>query len=218
MRRRSAFTLIEMVLCVALTAIVIGVMATLYGFAAVRLSDAYTKTSLYDQMNSVADRIESTIKNARTCSLDVSGNLKCNMPVNGIDSDGDGYFDTYYPDSTDANGMGHYSAGNTVWFYDAGSNAAYGTGSNYVWRAEVPGLTAPTSLNLDHSFGYYYNGNIRYPLVTSTTFVVSPATQTVTFTVTGSVRIGSENFVTTSEDNTNRVITLTRTVCWRNSN
>src|SRR5579862_2787477 len=129
--------MVEMMLTVAPTGIVVGVMATMFGFVSVRLSDSYTKASLYDQVNGVADRIEVSIRNAVTCSSPDAGfSLVCSMPVNGVDTDGDGYRDTYYPDGTDSKGAGTYSVGRYVWFYQAGSGGTFGSGSGQVWRAD----------------------------------------------------------------------------------
>lgn len=206
-------------LSLALTAIVIGVMATLYGFAAVRLSDAYTRSSLSEQVNGVADKIELTIRNAHSCALDPNGNLRCVMPLDGVDSDGDGHYDSYYPFQLDTNGEGLYGSGPAVWFYNAGPDAIYNSGlSGNVWSADMRGSLGltPTPATLDHAFAYYYDGNLRYPLVTGLSFSLNAATHSITYTVSGSTGIGAETSQRTGADTSGRDLSITRTVTWRN--
>lgn len=215
--KRRAFTLIELSITIALTGIVVGVMATMFGFAASRLSDTYTKSSLYNQVNGVADRIEATIRNADSCSTKDSGTtLVCQMPMSGVDSDGDGHNDTYYPDHVDANGAGLYTVGSYVWFYQASSSGSYGAGSGSVWRGEQTGSGTLTRSALDRAFAYYYLTSMRYPLVNSLSFTVNSTAHTVTFSVTGSTRMGAETSVGATDSNSSRTLTLTRTIMWRN--
>jgi len=191
--------------------LVLSAVSATYVFATVRLSDAYTRSSLDDQLNGIANRIEATIRNADTCTVSDGGStLVCGMPVDGIDTDGDGHKDTYYPDGTDANGNGTYTVGNSVWFYQANSTGAYGSGSGYVWRAERSNSGTASLADLDRSFAYYEDRILRYPLVNSVSFSVDASNKTVTFTLAGSTRIGAETS-TGVTDATNG-----RTVEWRN--
>lgn len=214
--RRRGFTLIETVLAVALSAMVIGVIATLYGFATIRLSDAYTKSSLADQLNSFADRLDLTIRNAKTCvSAEGGATLNCSMPTNGVDTDGDGVDDTWYADKSDASGNAQYTAGGHAWFYNAGAVGTYHTGTGNIWTAETVGATAPSAANTDKKFCNYFSGPARFPLVTGLSVTVNAAGHSVTYTLTGSTQIGSEK-AASADDTTSRTVTLTRTVAWRN--
>ncbi|HTQ12171.1 MAG TPA: hypothetical protein VMI31_19060, partial [Fimbriimonadaceae bacterium] len=86
MTRSRAFTMIELVLTVSLTVIVLVAVSGTYVFASVRLSDAYTKSSLYDQIGGIADRIQATVRNADTCATrDGGSTLVCGMPIDGVD-------------------------------------------------------------------------------------------------------------------------------------
>jgi len=209
--------MIELVVTVALTVIVLTAVSGSFVFASVRLSDAYTKSVLNDQMNGIADRMEATIRNAVTCSVSDGGStLVCSMPVDGVDSDGDGYKDTYYPDSTDSGGDGVYSVGDQVWFYQADITGTYDSGSGYVWRAERASGGTAAAGDIDRSFAYYDNRILRYPLVNSVAFTVNATTQTVTFTITGSTRIGAETSAGVTDPSNGRTISLTRTIEWRN--
>lgn len=209
--------MIELLITVSISAIVLGVMTMLFGFASVRLSDTYTQSALYDQVNGVADRIEATIRNADSCAIkDAGATLTCAMPVNGVDTDGDGHDDTYYPDKADKNGTEQYTVGSYVWFYNAGSTGAYSVGSGAVWRAQRVNTATVILSDVDTSFAYYYGSNRRYPLVTSVSFVVNASQRTVTFTVNGSTRMGAELGGSTDGTSLGRTVAVTRTVEWRN--
>ncbi len=209
--------MIELLITISISAIVLGVMTMLFGFASVRLSDTYTQSALYDQVNGVADRVEANIRKADSCaSRDAGATLVCSMPQNGIDTDGDGQKDTYYPDKTDANGAEQYTVGSYVWFYNAGSTGAYSVGSGGVWRSERTTVATVTLSDVDSSFGFYYGSVRRYPLVASASFVVNAALKTVTFTITGSTRMGSESGGNADGTTLGRTVTVTRTVEWRN--
>lgn len=216
--RRRAFTMVELMITIVLTGIVVGTIAGMYGFIAVRLTDSFSQSSVCDQVKSVADTIETSIRNADSCTTaDGGATLICSMPVNGVDTDGDGYNDAYYPDKTDANGVGQYTVGSYVWFFRAGTTGLYHTslGSSLIWRADSTSKTSPKMSENDKSFMVYPGGNLRHPLVTTVAFTVNASSKTVTYTVTGSSRIGSES-TETSDANSSRILAVTRTVQWRN--
>lgn len=211
--------MIELTITVSLTALVVGVVASLYSFVSVRLCDAYTQSLVIDQVNDVADKIEATIRNADSCrTLDAGAILSCSMPKNGVDSDGDGHYDAYYPDKVDAKGEGQYTVGRYYWFFQAGSDGAYqGATTGYIWRADSDSAAKPAKSDVDTDFIYYPGPakKIRNNLVHMVQFAVDDATKTVTYTVTGGSRMGSEN-TDTSDLNASRVVSVTRTVAWRN--
>ncbi|MBS1713116.1 MAG: prepilin-type N-terminal cleavage/methylation domain-containing protein [Armatimonadetes bacterium] len=215
--KRRGFTMIELMMTVALSAMVIGVMAGMYGFTSTRLADAYTKAVLVDQTTDVADRIEASFRNATVCIEQDGGNaVQCLMPANGVDTDGDGHLDTYYPDDNNADGTGAYSAGNYVWFFMAGASSTYKSGSGFLWRAEKSNSSDPSLGDIDRTFSHYYNTRLRYPLVKSVTFTVDMAEHTVTFKVVGTTRLSEESTTNATEDGTIRTMTVKRKVRWRN--
>jgi len=216
MRTRRAFTLIEVVFAMLFTAMVLGAVTSLYAFATVRLSDAYTQSSLYDQLNGMADRMESVLRNAKTAaSADSGATLNVTMPLNGIDTDGDGVNDAWYPNKSDSTGNATQDAGGHVWFYNAGLTGAFKSGSGYIWVAETASSATPTSSNTDKAFCLYYGGKQKFPLVTGLSFTVNSVAHFVTFTLTGSTQIGSEQSAS-SVDTSARSASVTRTVSWRN--
>lgn len=217
MNNRRAFTMIELTITTALTAIVIGAVAMMYSFTAVRLSDAYTQSVVMDQAIDVADRIEATIRNADSCTVKDSGaTLMCSMPKNGVDSTGDGHYDTYYPDKVDPNNEAQYTVGRYYWFFDSNSGNYISASSGYIWRADSTSNTTPKKNEDDLDFFYYPGAaqKMRHPLVYSATFSVNAPASSVTFTVTAGSRMGSEN-TETSDLNASRVYSITRTVQWR---
>lgn len=213
--KRRAFTLIEVTLTVALIATVTGAVISLFGFATVRLCDAYTRVMVSDQINAVADRIESTIREAHSCTISGTA-LVCTMPNAGKDIDGDGHLDLYNPSGIDASGYATYTAGNYVWYYAAGVTGDYGSGSGCVWRAEPTTSASPTMTDLDTSFAYYYGGKAKNPLVSTLTVLVASAARSVTFTVGANGSIGRTVQNLSGDTNAVRSVTVTRTVVWRN--
>jgi len=202
---------------VALSAMVIGAMAGIYGFASTRLADAYTKAVLVDQTTELADKVEATVRNASVCLEQDGGRaIQCVMPANGVDTDGDGHLDTYYPDDNNADGSGAYSNGKYVWFFLAGASSTYGSGSGVVWRAERSDSADPSLGDIDRSFSHYYSSKLRYPLVGSVQFSVDLAERTVTYKVTGTTRLSTDSSSNTSEAATSRSMVVIRKVRWRN--
>ncbi|HVL39513.1 MAG TPA: hypothetical protein VM328_09005 [Fimbriimonadaceae bacterium] len=206
-------TLAETLLCVALTSLVVGTMAAMYGFAAVRLTNAYSTAEVLDQANEVADELERTIRNAKDCEVITSGSsiaLRCRMPEKGVDVNVDGRIDLYDPSLVEL-GIEVYLGGKYVWFYPAGTGATYKSGSGAIWRAEVTGTSDPTSSDLDRKFAYYFDSRRRVPLVTRVDLSVDRSRRLATFTVRGSAPAGAGATGTRS-----KTIQVTRSVHWRN--
>ncbi len=213
--RHRGFTIIEMMITVSVTATVMMAVVSLFGFAAVRLSDAYTQVVVTNQLNSVADSIEATIREAHSCR--VSGTaLVCSMPNAGTDTNQDGHLDSYDPSGVTSSNYATYTVGNYVWYYVAGSAGTYGTGTGYVWRAEPTTAANPTSYDTDSSYGFYYAGNKQFDLVSTLSVVVTSASRSVQFTVGANAAIGRTVQDSSGDSNTMRSPTVTRTVVWRN--
>lgn len=212
---KRGFTMIEMMIVVTLTAMIVGVVASLFAFTSYRLSDSFTQSLVIDQATTVANDIEKTVRNATNCTVrDAGATLVCTMPKTGIDSDGDGYDDTFYPDKTNNKGIEVYSNGDQCWYFNSDANGLYGTGAGMVWKADSTGPGSPAQADNNHAFMRHRGGALRNPLVRSVTFDVNVPSKTVTFTVLSAARMGSTS-ADTSDTKNSRTISITRSVVWR---
>jgi type II secretory pathway pseudopilin PulG len=216
--KTSGFSLAEMLLVTALTAIVLGTVVSLYSFTMTRAARSVSKFTVADQANRAADVMADTVRNAVSCSLVASGNtgLRCLMPEVGTDTTGDGYLDQFRPKGVSRRGIEKYGAGKRVWFYRS-STGAYASTGTILRRAERSDDALPVGGDVDPLFTFYQNTQQNYPLVTNVQWSVDAAKHEVTITVTASSVFYKEAATpggTPSSDT--ETFVAKRTVKWRN--
>lgn len=220
MRKNRGTTLVEMSLALSLTALVLGVLAVLYGFSMERLAHATASFGASNDAFLAADSIGTTVRNAYSCTtvtLNGKTGLKCTMPANGTDRDNDGRLDTYTIASVSRRGLEKVTLGNRVWYYLSDSTGAFGNSGSILWRAERSDDLNPTASNVDSKFTYSSSTKLKYPLITGLTFAVDSTAQTVTFTITSGALTRAERTPGASDANNEKyTYTETRTAYWRN--
>jgi hypothetical protein len=217
---RRGTTLIEMLLVVLLTSMIMGTLATLYSYAMGRAAHSAARYTALEQANTLADAIETTVQQAVSCSIVTSGSfsgLKCIMPIQGVDRNGDGYIDRYSPTGVSRRGAEKFGYGKRVWFYTSNSTGAFTASGTVYWRAERSDDAVPTASDADKSFAYYFNTTTpRFSLVSSVAFSVDASTQLVTCTVNASSRINTERAATGSANELTESATVVKSIYWRN--
>jgi Tfp pilus assembly protein PilV len=219
-RPTRGFTLVELTLVALLTSLVVGAVAGLYVFSAQRTAHAVADETILGQTTTVLQQLEKTISQANTCSAVAVGTgtaLKCIMPANGTDHNGDGYMDSFTPVSASRRCTEHWGQGQRVWFYMSDSTGNPTASGTYVWRAKRNDDTTPTSSDADPTWTFYYGGNARTPLITGFSFTVNSSAQTVAITLTANELARAQRSSSASSDSSqSRSMTVTRTIYWRN--
>lgn len=220
MRKNRGTTLVEMALALSLTAMVLGVLAVLYGFSMERLAHATADFGASNDAFMAADAIGNTVRNAYSCTTVTSNGktgLKCTMPANGTDRDNDGHLDTYTISSVSRRGLEKVTLGNRVWYYLSDSTGAFGNSGTILWKAERSDDLNPTASDVDKKFTYSSTTKLKYPLITGLSFAVDSTAQTVTFTINSGSLIRADRTPGATESNDNLyAYTEARTAYWRN--
>lgn len=218
-RRRRGTTLLELVLVIALQMIVLGAVATLYLFTVQQCGQATAAVGPLEQANAAMDAMTATIRQSMVCAAVKVGSvtgLRCTLPGNAFDTDGDGVADAYAPDKYDANGKATYSKGTRVWYYLADSTGAFGTTGTVLWRATRTDDKNPTAADVDASWSLYYAGKPRYGLIDTLGFTVSGASAYVTVAISASASARAPESSGASADVRDQQITnLSQTASWR---
>ncbi|MEI7986314.1 MAG: type II secretion system protein [Armatimonadota bacterium] len=131
-------TIIEMIFTMSLMVAVIGSTVTLYAFVAIRAGDSVTKYNTYQQTKDLMLAISDVTSNAMSCSNVTIGSvtaLKCKMPNDGTDRDGDGIIDQYKPSGINKLLKETYTAGKRIWFIPSTKPFSLGTTGKYWYRA-----------------------------------------------------------------------------------
>ena len=218
MGKRSGFTLVELSLVLSLTALIIGVLTVVYGYTMERLAHATADFAATDDAYLAANDIGTVIRSAYSCSTVTSNGvtgLKCIMPANGSDKDGDGHLDSWTIASVSRRGLEKWAQGKRVWFYLGDSTGAFGTSGTILWKAERSDDLNPTTSDAITKYAYVTSTRLRFPLISSLSFTVNSAAQTVTFTVVAGSLTRAERTPGSEAANQSYTHTETRTAFWR---
>jgi type II secretory pathway pseudopilin PulG len=138
MHRQRGATLIEMMFTMSLMVAVIGSTVTLYAFVAIRTGDSVTKYNTYQQTKDLMMAFSDVASDAISCTNVTLGSvtaIKCTMPNDGTDRDGDGIFEQYSPSSVNKLLKESYTAGKRIWFFPSSRPYTVGTAGKYWYRA-----------------------------------------------------------------------------------
>jgi len=216
--------MVEMLVATSVFSIVFGIAAMLYVHASWRTANALESNRLMGQVRDLSKYLDNTIRNSNYCQIVTRGlpllgttALECTMPANGATTDQYGTYSSYTASSC-ANGQVHWGTGVNRWFYFADTTGNYANNGNYRWIAEKASGTPAQNGIANFTF---YNGNTNtynWSLISSVTFSVNTANDTVTYTITASDMFANGATLGTSTDTADsRSLTLTRTVYWQHS-
>lgn len=182
---KKGFTLIELLLATSITAMVVGSVASVYLFAATRGSHTMATGETVNQAQKLARTIDGLIANSTKASVIVSGSskgLKCVMPANATDVDGDGVFDTYKP-SKFSGPNARWGAGTRVWVYTADSTGDFLRPGSILWISKRADDLYPTTSDKLGATTYYSNtASLLNNLIDSATWTAN-ADGTITYTI-----------------------------------
>jgi prepilin-type N-terminal cleavage/methylation domain-containing protein len=217
---RRGFTMIEMTLVMALSALILGAVACLYSFTTTRAGTAVASAACQAQAIVVMNEITKIVDMSNICSITTIGAnsaLTCIVPSKTTDFDGDGYPDWATPSSASRRGFDKWGQGYHIYFYTSDATGTPANTGPYIWRAKRSDWNTPTVTDSDQNWSLYYAGNVRYPLITSVTFSVNSVLRTVTINVRASdLRRADRSATAADAANLQSSISLTRTVYWRN--
>ncbi len=223
MRSQKGTTLLELTLAIALSALIIGAVASLYAFVVIRSGGSGAHSALLFQSRRVLGDIASTVRQSVNCQVITSGGntgLKCLLPVKAVDLDGDGVTDRYDPNIVTGFGIPRYgSTGARVWFYKASTSGNFTSPGPILFKAIRFDDALPTGSDVDKAWTYYYStGPSQTNLIDSLTFAVDSAQKLTTITLSASVLAREERSaqgepVSSSYDR--YTITLTEKAFWR---
>ncbi|RYG22753.1 hypothetical protein EON82_16155 [bacterium] len=219
-RTKRGVTLIELLVVITIQVAILGAVTTLLCYTMGQIGHATAGIASLDQASKVMRSLSTTIressKNDLITSNGISG-LRCTMPTNASDTDGDGVNDVFSASSFGSGGTPDYgSGGQRVWYYFSDSTGAFGTSGTILWRAVRSDNNNPTSADVDRTWSYYYNSTPRFPLVNGLSFSVSASDESTTVTVTASAAEGAPDRSGaggTSSDA--QSVTLSQKIAWR---
>jgi hypothetical protein len=212
-------TLIELLVVITIQVVVIGSATALLCFTLAQVGQNSAGIASLQQASTVLDDIAGTVREAYSCttvtSNGVSG-LRCKMPGNASDSDGDGINDVFNPDAFGSNSKPIYSQGVRIWYYLGDPKGAFGTSGTTLWRAVRSDDNNPTSADTDTKWSQYYQAGSRFPLIGALAFSVNNSSQIVVASITASA---AENAPDRSGAGTTlsdaQTVTFSETLPWR---
>jgi type II secretory pathway pseudopilin PulG len=221
---RRAFTVVELLIAVSLTAIIAGTLVSVYVFVSTRAAHAVAEQNVLDQVRDLASDIARTVENSVRCEVvTVSGQsaLKCLLPAQPNSTDARNVATSFAPTALSARGIERWGEGQRVWFYQSDDTGKLGRSGDYVWRAVRNDDSVPTDADADRAWSYYYStSRYRWSLINEVSFSVSSSDRSATVKIKGSVlateaeRRGRLTGGDTLEKARTYWVTMTRTAYW----
>lgn len=213
-------SLVEVLMAVLLTAMIVGAVSAIYGFATARAAHTVANQNSTEQSTRLLDAIESSIRNAVTCDLvNIGGQsvLRCTMPANGTDTDGDGVDDRFDVLSVGRRGTDKWGTGQRVWYFIADSSGVPGTTGTIPWRAVRNDSSVISSGDVDRKWTYPYGGTrCAFGQITSLTYTINATYHVVTVSVAAGTLIRASRTPANDEPSMSDSSSLKRIAYWRN--
>lgn len=220
MKRRSAFTLVELMIYGAAMTALLTTTVTLYAVSVNTSSESLSRAASISAGTAALDSIARTIENAMDCvAIDDSGRiaLSCVMPDTAVDTDGDGVADRFEAKRVSSTGYEQYGRGNRVWFYIAGTNGAFSNSGTILWRAVTSMSHRPLASDADKNWTMYRNTEQpRVGRATSISVAVDSANRMATITLVIDEATGQRSALAAGAQASKDAITLKRAIVWRN--
>ncbi len=221
---RRGFSLVELLIVTAMTALLIGILGYIYVWVSGKSAQAYAQQAVIAQGSKLSDEMENTVANAVSCT--VAANLfgttmKCVMPENATDTNGDGIDDKWSPKMVTPRGQAKYGANGkrvTYYFSDSTGNflAVPGSATRYLYRAIRTDAANPTLANSDNTFRNNPGGGFKWNLVSSVVFTPDTPNKLITMKIKSTnVAYGMDRRAATTT-NLSREFELERTVFTQN--
>ena len=220
---KRGFSLVELLIVVTLSALVLGVTVSLYGFSMTRLAQNGSRYATEDQARKLLDEMESVVRDSTNVSIVTSGTntgLKCTLAQQSFrsatsTSTGSKVTASADPIGVTKRGFDKHGTGKRIWFYMAASPGAFGTSGTNYYRAERNDDSNPTATDVVTNFTTYSGSTSqRFPLVTSMAYTLDSTNKTVSLTVTARSLWRDERTGSTG-DKQSQTFTETRTIGWR---
>lgn len=221
---KRAFTLIELLLAVALTGMVLGVTVATYAFTVTRLAQTTARFTSTDQVRKVLDEVEDVVRDSvsvTVVSTAQNPGLKCILAADSkkaADAAASRLLASdrlANPIAVSKRGFERHGSGKRVWFYMGDASGNFGTAGSYLWRAERNDDSNPTAA--DRVLGwsnYYASGGSRFPVLAGFTFSLDAVNRNVSMTAIGR-SLWRDERTGTGSDGDSQTFTESRTVSWR---
>lgn len=219
---KKGFTLVELLVVIGVASIVLGALGTLYCYVMAQIGDATAEMTATDQATTAFRDMEATVRDAVLCearTLNGVVALRCKMPNEEVDLNGDGIAESYAPSSIDKLGLEKYALGKRVWYYLSNSTGTFGSPGSILWRAVVAGDANPGAADRDlaWTFRYGQTNAPRFPLVTTFSVAVNATNRVVTLDLAAESADYADRKASTNDAlSRRRGIRLTSGVFWRN--
>ena len=153
-----------MVLVVALTALIVGTVTAVYAYTIDRMGYGVADANTQREAEYGLDVMAQTISMAQTCaqvSINENTCLKCTLPANCSDTNGDGILDTCSPNSINRRSQERWGNGYRVWFYLADSTGLPSNTGTTFWMAKRMDDLTPTFPDLVMACTYFPGNSKR---------------------------------------------------------
>ncbi|MEQ1932717.1 MAG: prepilin-type N-terminal cleavage/methylation domain-containing protein [Fimbriimonadaceae bacterium] len=189
--RRRGFSLVELMIVTAMTSLLIGILGYIYVWVSGKSAQTYAQQAVIAQSSKLSDEIENTVANAVSCTVTANlfgSSMRCIMPENAADTNGDGVDDKWGPKMVTPRGQAKYGAnGKRVWFYFSDSTGNYGAtpgaATKYFYRAVRADASNPTLANADNTFRNNPGGGFKWNLVSAVTFTTDAPNKLITMKI-----------------------------------
>jgi Tfp pilus assembly protein PilE len=221
--KRRGLTLVEVLITATVTAVLVVALVGLYGFVMVRTMHSYARGNAMLQAEAVASELTSTITNSMNCEVAVVSGvraLKCTLPANGIDKNGDNVTDEYFLTRVRALSIEEFTQGPRVWYYFGDPDKDIGSGGRTILcKAIRNDDQPPTSADVVRQWVFYYDKpESRWSLIERLDFSVDGMLRTATFAVSASTLIRGERIPAGGTPSTESYQhTVSRVLVWRNA-
>lgn len=145
-------------LVVALTALIVGTVTAVYAYTIDRMGYGVADALTQREAEYGLDVMDQTIGRAQVCTqVSATGNpcLKCTMPANCSDTNGDGILDTCSPNAINRRSQERWGNGYRVWFYLADSSGLPSNPGAIPWMAKRLDDLTPTQSDLVMAYTYF---------------------------------------------------------------
>lgn len=218
---KRAFSIVELLVVISLSAMVIGATVTLYGYTVNRLAIATSRFAALDQVRKLHGDIEDVVRDSVSTSTvaSVSGTaLKCILAANSQRASSSPSLKKSQlapPVSVAKRGYERFGSGTRVWFYFAGTSGTFNTVGTTLFRAERSDDSPPTATDVVAAWRFHPGTTTpRFDLITTLTFSVNTTTRTVSTTIAARALWRDERSGLAS-DKSSQTFTEMRTTGWR---
>lgn len=215
---RRGYTYVEVILAATIGLAIFGLSAMFYAYTVTRSAHAMSSAAVLTEGDRLLLSVKKTVESAHSvssASYAMKSGLKCVMPLDGSDTDGDGRLDAWSPYKIAA-GKPRYRPGKRVWFYFSDTTGDFTRDGPILYRAERFDDSVPTSLDVDKNWTFYYGkvGHRSYNLIGDFKWTVDSTGGVVTLTIDLSKALRGD--IKADDTNSGRQVRIQRKAYWRN--